>query len=102
MINNIEDKIEQIIALSKAHSVSSIALFGSAAKATMHEESDIDFLVQFSDDLDILDYADNYFSYLENLEALMGRKIDLVTKKSLRNIVLIQEIEQTKVELYAA
>jgi predicted nucleotidyltransferase len=32
----------------------------------------------------------------------MGRKIDLVTKKSLRNIVLIQEIEQTKVELYAA
>jgi predicted nucleotidyltransferase len=58
--------------------------------------------VQFSDDLDILDYADNYFSYLEKLETLMGRKIDLVTKKSLRNSVLIQEIEQTKVELYAA
>ena len=102
MIKIIEDKIEQIIVLSKIHRVSSIALFGSAAKGTMNEESDIDFLVQFSDELHLLDYADNYFSYLEKLEALMGRKIDLVTKKSLRNRVLIEEIEQSKVELYAA
>jgi predicted nucleotidyltransferase len=49
-----------------------------------------------------LDYTDNYFSYLEKLEALMGRKIDLITKKSLRNRVLIEEIEHSKVELYAA
>jgi predicted nucleotidyltransferase len=102
MIKIIEDKIEQIIALSKIHRVSSIALFGSAAKETMNEESDIDFLVHFSDDLHLLDYEDNYFSYLEKLEALMGRKIDLVTKKSLRNRVLIEEIEKSKVELYAA
>jgi hypothetical protein len=102
MIKIIEDKIDQIIALSKMHHVSSIALFGSAAKESMNEESDIDFLVQFSDDLYLLDYADNYFSFLEKLEALMGREIDLVTKKSLRNKVLIEEIERSKVELYAA
>lgn len=50
----------------------------------MHENSDIDFLVQFSDDIDVLDYADNYFSFLEKLESLMGKKIDLVSKKSLK------------------
>jgi len=102
MIKIVEDKIEQIIALSKLHRVTSIALFGSAAKETMNEDSDIDFLVQFSEDLYLLDYADNYFFFLEKLEALMGRKIDLVTKKSLRNRVLIEEIEKSKVELYAA
>ena len=102
MIKIVEDKIEQIIALSKLHCVSAIALFGSAAKETMNEKSDIDFLVQFSDDLYILDYADNYFSFLENLQALLGRKIDLVTEKSLKNSVLIEEIKKTKVELYAA
>ncbi len=102
MIKIVEEKIEQIIALSKLHCVTSIALFGSAAKETMNEDSDIDFLVQFSDDLYLLDYADNYFFFLEKLEALMGRKIDLVTQKSLRNSVLIEEIEKTKVELYAA
>jgi hypothetical protein len=37
MLKIIEDKIEQIIVLSKIHRVSSIALFGSAAKETMNE-----------------------------------------------------------------
>ena len=102
MIKIVEEKIEEIIALSKLHRVTSIALFGSAAKETMNDDSDIDFLVQFSEDIHLLDYADNYFFLLEKLEELMGRKIDLVTQKSLRNSVLIEEIEKTKVELYAA
>ncbi len=88
--------------MSKLHGVSTIALFGSVAKETMNEESDIDFLVQFSDDLYLLDYADNYFSLLENLHALLGSKIDLVTEKSLKNPLFIEEIKKTKVELYAA
>ena len=80
MIKIIEDKIDQIIALSKMHRVSSIALFGSAAKETMNEESDIDLLVQFSDYLHLLDYADNYFSYLEKLEALIELVIPKIEK----------------------
>jgi hypothetical protein len=68
----------------------------------MHESSDIDFLVQFSEEINVLDYADNYFTLLEKLEKLTGKKIDLVSKKSLKNPILIQEIEQTKIDLYAA
>lgn len=82
------------------HRVKSIALFGSAAKDSMHENSDIDFLVQFSDEIDVLDYADNYFSFLEKLENLIGKKVDLVSKKSLKNPVLIEEIDRSKVDLY--
>ena len=48
--------------MSKIQRISSISLFGSAAKGTMNEESDIDFLVQFSDDRHLFDNADNYFS----------------------------------------
>jgi predicted nucleotidyltransferase len=84
------------------HRVESIALFGSAAKESMHENSDIDFLVQFSDEIDVLEYADNYFSLLEQLEKLMGKKIDLVSIKSLKNPILIEEINLSKIELYAA
>lgn len=102
MIKLIEDRLNDIIALCKVHRVKSIALFGSAAKDSMHENSNIDFLVQFSDDIDVLDYADNYFSFLEKLESLMGKKIDLVSKKSLKNPVLIEEIDRSKVDLYAA
>jgi predicted nucleotidyltransferase len=68
----------------------------------MNENSDIDFLVQFSEEIEVLDYADNYFSFLEKLENLMGKKIDLVSKKSLKNPILIEEIDRSKVDLYAA
>ncbi len=68
----------------------------------MHENSDIDFLVQFPDEIDVLEYADNYFSFLEALEELMVMRIDLVSKKSLKNTVLIEEIDRSKIDLYAA
>lgn len=102
MIKLVEDKLIDIIALCKEHRVTSIALFGSAVKGSMHENSDIDFLVQFSDEIDVLDYADNYFSFLEKLEKLLGKKIDLVSSKSLKNPILIEEINRSKVALYAA
>jgi predicted nucleotidyltransferase len=98
----VEDKLNEIIALCKMHQVDSFALFGSAAKDSMKEDSDIDFLVEFSDQIDVLHYADNYFSFLEKLEKLMGKKIDLVSKKSLKNPILIEEIDRSKVDLYAA
>ena len=102
MVKIIEERINQIIALCKKHRVKSFSLFGSAAKDTMKSESDIDFLVQFCDEIDVLEYADNYFSLLQELENLLGKKIDLVSKKSLKNPILIEEIERYKIDLYAA
>jgi predicted nucleotidyltransferase len=102
MTQLIENKKNQVIALCKEHHVKYIALFGSAASDTMNEESDIDFLVQFHEEIDVVDYADNYFSFLEKLEYLFGKRIDLVSINSLKNPVLIEEINRSKVELYAA
>lgn len=98
----VKENINNIITLCKRHHVKSISLFGSAAKDAMVANSDIDFLVHFSEEIDALDYADNYFSLQEELERLLGRKIDLVTRKSLKNPILIQEIDRSKVDLYAA
>jgi predicted nucleotidyltransferase len=102
MLKLIEDRITEIISLCKSHHVISIALFGSAAKGLTHVNSDVDFLVQFSDELPVLDYADNYFSLLERLEKIVGKKVDLISVKSLKNQILIEDIERSKVVLYAA
>ena len=102
MIQYIQDRLNEIAILCKLHHVSSIALFGSAANETMNEYSDIDLLVEFSENLHVLEYADNYFSLLENLEALFGKRVDLVSRKSLTNPILLQEIDRSKVALYAA
>ncbi len=102
MLKLIEDRITEIILLCKSHHVISIALFGSAAKGSMHVNSDVDFLVQFSDELPVLDYADNYFNLVEELEKIVGKKVDLISIKSLKNQILIEDIERSKVVLYAA
>ena len=102
MIELIQNKLDEIIAACKQHHVKSISLFGSAAKNTMHEDSDIDLLVVFYDDIAVLEYADNYFSLLDQLQDILSRKVDLVSSKSLKNPVLKEEVYQSKVELYAA
>jgi predicted nucleotidyltransferase len=98
----VKNKMHEIAALCKAHKVNVLSVFGSAAGNKMHAHSDVDFLVRFSDDIDAIEYSDNYFSLLHELESLMGKRVDLLSEKSLKNAVLIAEIERTKVQLYAA
>lgn len=102
MIDLIQNKLDKIIAACKQHHVVAISLFGSAAKNTMQEDSDIDLLVEFADDIDVLEYADNYFSLLEQLQGILNREVDLVSSKSLKNPALKEEIYHSKVDLYAA
>lgn len=102
MTELIQNKRDEIIAACKQHHVDAISLFGSAAKNTMQAESDIDLLVEFSDDIDVLEYADNYFSLLDQLQEILSRKVDLVSSKSLKNPVLKEQVLKSKVNLYAA
>ncbi|MCA1752731.1 MAG: nucleotidyltransferase domain-containing protein [Flavobacteriales bacterium] len=98
----IKNNIAEISRLCKEYKVRSLALFGSAAKGGMSKDSVLDFLVEFSEDLDVLDYADNYFDFVRALEKMTGRKIDLLSVSALKNPVLKQEIYNTKIDLYAA
>ena len=50
----------------------------------MHKDSDIDFLVEFSSEIEVLDYTDNYFSLLDGLVNILNTKIDLVSVKSIK------------------
>ena len=94
-------QIENIGALCKKHRVKHLHVFGSLLTARYNENSDIDFLVSF-EDMDYGDYADAYFGLAEDLEGLLGRNVDLVTEKSLRNPHFIKSIESNKKLLYAA
>jgi len=100
MIPFVEQKKQLLRDLCKTYYVETLFLFGSAAKNKLTEESDLDFLVNFSSELDLMNYADNYFDFLSELQQLFGREIDLVTEKSLKNPILIQEINKTKVPVY--
>jgi hypothetical protein len=100
MIQLIRKNLNQISKLCEEHQVDSFALFGSATRGDFNNSSDIDFLVRFSSTIELFDYADHYFKFLENLAKLFNRPVDLVSEKSLKNPILIQEIDKSKISLY--
>ena len=98
----IKSRLPELEKICHAHHVKTLYLFGSAAKHTFNSESDLDFMGQFSAALELLNYADNFFSLIEALEALFQRRVDLLSVSSIRNPILKEEIDKTKVMLYAA
>lgn len=67
--------------LVRRFGVSSLALFGSAARGTAGPGSDVDLLVDFETTAD----AVRYFGLQFYLEDLLGCPVDLVTRKALRD-----------------
>ncbi|MBK5967930.1 MULTISPECIES: nucleotidyltransferase family protein [Thiorhodovibrio] len=66
--------------LSRLFGVSELALFGSTVRGDERVDSDIDILVSF----DGSSTSQRYFGVQFYLEDLLGRPVDLVTRKALR------------------
>ncbi len=60
--------------------VKTLAVFGSVARDEARRDSDVDILVEFRDSATFNGYMDLKFF----LEDLLGRPVDLVTRKSIR------------------
>jgi len=72
-------KEHEVILRQKYH-VGNIAIFGSYAREEQSGESDVDILVEFTRPVGFVS-----FMKLENyLGELIGRKVDLVTRKALK------------------
>ena len=90
-----------IAALCRKYAVRRLLLFGSAGTDRFDEAtSDIDFLVEF-DDTPVSRF-DAYFGLKEDLEALFGRPVDLVSTAALENPYFAESVASTSRELYAA
>ena len=67
--------------LAERFGVQRLALFGSFARDTAREDSDVDVLVAFDGPAT----AKRYFGVQFYLEDLFGREVDLVTEDALRS-----------------
>ena len=79
---------ERIIETIRSHAdelprfdVQSLSLFGSVARDEAHEQSDVDLLVSFRGAATF----GHYMGLKLFLEDLLGRRVDLVTKRALRH-----------------
>ena len=102
MIALIENKKAELLNLCKKFHVSKLSVFGSIVSGTLKQDSDIDFLVSFEDGLDPIVRGQYYWDLIDSFEKLFQRKIDLVVESSMKNKFFIDEVNQTKQQLYVA
>ena len=93
---------EKIANLCTKHRVSNLFLFGSALTEKFNASSDLDFAVIFNENLTPLEHGEAFFNLLQDLELLFYKKIDLLAYRSIKNPVFKQELDNTKVSIYAA
>lgn len=83
---------EIVIPVLKKYNITRAGLFGSCARGEDTEISDVDILVEFGDDLSLIDYM----RIKLNLEDILNKKVDLVEyqaiKSQLRKRILSDEI----------
>lgn len=102
MIDAVERNRDRIADLCRRHGVKRLDLFGSAAGGDFDAaESDVDFFYEF-DPGNSGSVADRFFGLLDDLEALFGRSVDLVSAKDARNRCFLAVANQHRVALYAA
>jgi predicted nucleotidyltransferase len=98
-MNIVERNIDKLIKLCKKYKVTKLYVFGSVITEKFTKESDIDLLVTF-DDIDLQNYADNYFDLKFSLEDLFKRKIDLLEEKAIKNPFFKKSINNSKELIY--
>ncbi len=59
--------------------IKSLAIFGSYARREQHDDSDVDILVEFDDNIGI-----RFVDLAEEIESITGIKIDLVSKNGIK------------------
>jgi predicted nucleotidyltransferase len=89
-----------IISLFEEHKIKDAYLFGSALTNNFNEKSDVDFLVNFNDNLDPLEKGELLWSLRFSLEDNLNRAVDLITESSLKNPYFIEELNETKQKIY--
>ena len=76
----LKEKRKEILRIAEKYGAKNVRVFGSVARGESNENSDIDFLVQFSAGFTLLKHA----ALIRELESLLGGKVDVVSERGLK------------------
>lgn len=97
----IERHRDQVATLCRRVGARRLDAFGSAVRPDFDEAtSDLDFLVEF-EAMSPTRFADAFFMLKQELEALFGRPVDLLTETSIENPYLRRRIDAERQTVYA-
>ena len=96
MIDITDEQMARVRDLCAEYGVVKLQLFGSAATDAFDPtRSDVDLIGTFADPEE-RGYARRYLRFAEAMEALFGRRVDLMTDWPIRNPFLQRSVDQTR------
>lgn len=86
----LQEKREQILKIAAEHGACNVRVFGSVARGEADIDSDIDFLI------DLGENRSPWFPVrlIRDLENLLGRKVDIVTEKGLKERIKTRVLQE--------
>jgi predicted nucleotidyltransferase len=101
MVDLVSENLDRIRAVCLRRGVSFLELVGSAAREDFDpSRSAIDVLIDFPDQTPDLFGA--YMGLREDLGEILGRPVDVITLRGIRNPLLLESLRRDAVRLYAA
>ena len=86
----LNSKREEILRIAERRGAKNVRVFGSVARGQAGPDSDIDFLVDLEPGRSLLDLG----GLLVDLQALLGRPVDVVTEAGLRERIQQRVLEE--------
>ena len=75
-------------------------IFGSAATSEFGPKSDVDVLIEFDEAKDD-NLFDMYFKLKSELQTIFNRPVDIIIEHSVKNPILKENMNKTRINIYA-
>lgn len=85
-------KREDILRIAQRYGARNVRIFGSVIHGEDNAQSDIDMLVNFRPESSLLDHV----ALMQDLEELLGRKVDVVSEKALHWYIRDRALKEAK------
>ena len=95
----LEEHINDISQLCSIHKVKQLFAFGSVLTDKFNNNSDIDLIVDF-EQVDLAQYADNYYDFKFSLEDVLQKPVDLLEEQAIKNPYFRQIVNKQRKLIY--
>ena len=79
LLEDLHNRRDLLLAITARHGASNVRLFGSVLRQEARPDSDVDLLIDLAEDRGF----DDYLALIEELESVLGRRVDLITNRGL-------------------
>jgi len=79
LLEDLHSRRDLLLAIAARHGASNLRLFGSVLRQEARPDSDVDLLLDLAEDRGF----DDYLALIEELESVLGRRVDLITDRGL-------------------